>query len=323
MLIAPYCDRYPAVPNSTDTMPSVQQLPEPSPKRLLVLDCALSTPKFSGGRIISTTTQGTTPNDVVSNISTLPDGITVDHSAQHMYVTHMGSALSTNSGSIMRYNLDGTDPQTVIHSGSIGVWTPKQITFVEHGERRWIYWCDREGMKVMRACVDTLPAQPEVLLSTGDPAHGDDKMKWCVGIAVDAARQTVYWSQKGVSKGFEGRIFRANLEDVEKTKEVLFDKLPEPIDLEFDEHYNVLYWTDRGDPPRGNSLNRAYVGEKRGAVEILATRFHEAIGLALDKKERKAYVSDLAGGVYEVDLQSRKKKVLFPELGDLTGIALV
>lgn len=304
-------------------MPSVQQLSETTPKRLLVLDCALSTPKYSGGRIISTNTHGSTTKDVVSNISTLPDGIAIDHSSQHMYVTHMGSALSTNSGSIMRYNLDGSDPQPVIRAGSIGVWTPKQTTFVEHSGRKWIYWCDREGMKVMRACVDALPATPEVLLSTGNPADGDDKMKWCVGIAVDAVRNIVYWSQKGVSKGFEGRIFRASISDVEGTKEVLFEKLPEPIDLEFDEHYNVLYWTDRGDPPRGNSLNRAYVGEKRGQVEILATRFHEAIGLALDKTERKAYVSDLAGGVYEVDLQSRKKKVLFPELGDLTGIALV
>ena len=85
-----------------------------------------------------------------------------------------------------------------------------------------------------------------------------------------------------------------------------------------------MYWTDRGDPPKGNSLNRAFVGgEKVGEIEILATRLHEAIGLAVDFKERKAYVSDLAGGVYEMDLKSRKKKVPFAELGDLTGIALV
>lgn len=306
-------------------MPSIQQLADLTPRRLLVLDCALSTPGFSGGRIISTTTQGSATKDVVSNIATLPDGITVDPASQYMYVTHMGSALSTNSGHIMRYNLDGSDPQTVIQTGSIGVWTPKQITFVEHEGRKWVYWCDREGMKVMRACVDTLPAKPEVLFSTGDPARGDgeDKKRWCVGVSVDAARNQVYWSQKGVSKGNEGRIFRAQIDDVEGTREVLFEKLPEPIDLEFDEQDHVLYWTDRGDPPKGNSLNRAYVGEKKGQVEILATRFHEVIGLALDKTERKAYVSDLAGGVYEVDLQSRKKKVVFPELGDLTGIAIV
>lgn len=307
-------------------MPSIQDLPAPASKRLLILDCALSSPNFSHGRIVSTTTHGTSTHDVVTNISILPDGIAIDRTAGHMYVTYMGSALSTNSGSIMRYNLDGSDPQTVIKQGSTGVWTPKQITFVQEDGRKWIYWCDREGMKVMRAHVDTLPATPEVLISTGDSArgNGEDKMKWCVGVAVDVVRGQVYWSQKGVSKGFEGRIFRAQINNVEETKECLFDRLPEPIDLELDDEGQVLYWTDRGDPPRGNSLNRAFVGsEQVGKVEILATRFHEAIGLAIDRDERKAYVSDLAGGVYEVDLQSRKKKVLFPELGDLTGIALV
>jgi hypothetical protein len=181
-------------------------------------------------------------------------------------------------------------------------------------------------MKVMRACVDALPAQPEVLIDTGDAARGDgeDKRNWCVGIAVDVARGELYWSQKGLSKGFEGRIFRARIDNAEATKQLLFDRLPEPIDLEIDEERRVLYWTDRGDPPRGNSLNRASVGgDKMGAVEILATRLHEAIGLAVDRESKKAYVSDLAGGVYEVDLELRKKKVLFPELGDLTGIALV
>ena len=191
---------------------------------------------------------------------------------------------------------------------------------------KWVYWCDREGMKVMRACVDTLPAEPEVLADTGSPARGDgeDMRNWCVGVAVDVTRQMVYWSQKGPSKGSEGRIFRARIGNAEATKELLFDKLPEPIDLELDEEEGVLYWTDRGDPPKGNSLNRAFVGgEKVSEIEILATRLHEAIGLAVDLKERKAYVSDLAGGVYEVDLKSKKKKVLFAELGDLTGIALV
>lgn len=304
-------------------MPSVQQRAEPAPKRLLLLDCALSSPNCSGGRILSSSTHGRAPKEIVSNLSTLPDGIAIDAARAHMYVTHMGSALSTNSGSIVRYALDGSGAQTVVARGAAGVWTPKQIAFVRRAGRAWIYWCDREGMKLMRACVDALPATPEVLLSTGDPALGDDKARWCVGVAVDGERGTVYWSQKGGSKGFGGRIFRARIDDVQATAEVLFEKLPEPIDLEFDGEARVLYWTDRGDPPRGNSLNRAFVGEETGEVEILATRFHEAIGLALDREVGKCYVSDLAGGVYEVDLQTQKKKVLFPELGDLTGIALV
>ncbi|KAJ8113474.1 hypothetical protein OPT61_g4407 [Boeremia exigua] len=156
----------------------------------------------------------------------------------------------------------------------------------------------------------------------GDPA-GEDKLNWCVGIAVDAARGEVYWSQKGGSKAFQGRILRGKIGDVTGTREVVFEGLPEPIDLEFEAESGMLYWTDRGDPPRGNTLNRArVVREKAGEVEILSSRLHEAIGLAVDVGAGKAYVADLAGGVYEIDLVSRKKKVLFPELGDLTGIAL-
>lgn len=309
-------------------MPSIQQLlPTPPPqKHLLLLDCALSSPGHTGGRILSTTTSGLPPSNLVSNLATLPDGIAIDPAAAHMYVTQMGKTLGSDTGSIVRYNLDGTGCTTVVETGRIGVWTPKQIAFVAEAGRKWVYWCDREGLKVMRACVDVLPAVPEVLVDTGSPAKGDgeDMRNWCVGVAVDVGRQMVYWSQKGPSKGSLGRIFRARIGDAEATKELLFDKLPEPIDLELDEEEGVLYWTDRGDPPKGNSLNRAFVGGGRvGEVEILATRLHEAIGLAVDFKEGKAYVSDLAGGVYEVNLKSRKKKVLFAELGDLTGIALV
>jgi len=65
-------------------------------------------------------------------------------------------------------------------------------------------------------------------------------------------------TQKGSDNSEQGRIFRAgwksqtaralpNRSDIE----VFFDQLPEPIDLELDLKHRVLYWTDRGDPPRG------------------------------------------------------------------------
>jgi hypothetical protein len=39
--------------------------------------------------------------------------------------------------------------------------------------------------------------------------------------------------------------------------ELLFDQLPEPIDLDLDLERRLLYWSDRGDPPRGNIVSRA------------------------------------------------------------------
>ena len=92
-----------------------------------------------------------------------------------------------------------------------------------------------------------------------------------------------------------GRIFRASI-DIPKGEnaanrtdiEVLFDGLPEPIDLELDLENRVLYWTDRGDPPRGNTVNRAPIDADPvpAAPEIVMTHLMEGIGIALDVPRR-------------------------------------
>ncbi|WYZ35332.1 hypothetical protein EsH8_I_001608 [Colletotrichum jinshuiense] len=233
----------------------------------------------------------------------------------------MGSSFKSDSGSIERANLDGSDRTTIVPAGTVGVFTPKQITIAK--ESRKLYWCDREGMKVMRANLDG--SQLETLISTGNTEDDRlDQRKWCVGIAVDEQRGFFYWTQKGPSKGNQGRIFRAPIQshrgDIDRHIEVVFDKLPEPIDLEMDEKSGTLYWTDRGDPPSGNTLNRAVVSTG-GKQQTLAIRLHETIGLSLDENAGVVYVTDLAGGVYAIDVKTREKKVLFAELGDITGIA--
>lgn len=297
-----------------------------TPQRLYFLDTDLSNPHPRHGRILSCQTDGSDLRTVVANLTDMPDGITIDREAGHMYWTNMGPGLKTNSGSIERANLDGSGRKVIVPKGSVGVYTSKQITIAK--QSRKLYWCDREGMKVMRSNLDGTDV--EVLISTG--ATDQDRLdhrRWCVGIAVDERRGFFYWTQKGSSKGNQGRILRAPIEapqgafpDKRWDVEVVFDKLPEPIDLEMDEHSQTLYWTDRGDPPSGNTLNRAAIGMK-GVPQVLAQRLHETIGLALDRDTDVAYVTDLAGGVYAIDIKLRKKTVLFAEAGDITGIALV
>jgi 3-hydroxyacyl-CoA dehydrogenase len=296
--------------------------PIPAPKRheakrLFVLDTDLSQLPNPHGRIQSCSTDGSHLRTVIDNIPILPDGIVIDPDHEYMYWTNMGTTLGCNSGSIERAHLDGSNREVIVPKGTPGVHTPKQITLAPQSGK--LYWCDREGMKVCRSNTDG--SSIEILVDTAASEAEHDQCRWCVGIAVDEARGFFYWTQKGAPKGKLGRIFRAPIAKPEE-HELLFDNLPEPIDLEIDEENATLYWTDRGDPPTGNSLNRARIyGEKRER-EVLATRLHEAIGLALDRESGKCYVTDLAGGVYEIDVESREKKVLFSELGDLTGIAL-
>jgi sugar lactone lactonase YvrE len=280
----------------------------------------------SGGRIVSANPDGTDATAIVTGCRRMPDGIAVDAAAGHIYWTEMGSKFKENDGSIERADIDGRNRRTIVPVG--GTFTPKQLQL--DTINRKIYWCDREGMRVMRANLDG--SQIETLVETGQGETArQDARNWCVGIALDLGRKQIYWSQKGDDNAGQGRIFRANLDIPEGETpnsrtdiELLFDNLPEPIDLDVDLANRMLYWTDRGDPPRGNTVNRAPMdpeARKGARPEILFTHLMEAIGLALDVKGGRMFVTDLAGTVYSASLDGTNPRPLLGVQGNLTGIA--
>ena len=100
------------------------------------------------------------------------------------------------------------------------------------------------------------------------------------------------------------------------------DNLPEPIDLELDHASRVLYWTDRGDPPRGNTVNRAPIDAGPiDAPEIVFTHLMEGIGIALDVPGDRMFLTDLAGSVYSARLDGSQKRAILVAQGNITGIA--
>jgi hypothetical protein len=116
------------------------------------------------------------------------------------------------------------------------------------------------------------------------------------------------------------REIAANRTDIE----FLYDGLPEPIDLELDRKNRLIYWTDRGDPPRGNTVNRAPMdadSKKRREPDILLTHLMEGIRIALDFKGDRMFLTDLAGSIYSAKLDGTGKKPLLVAQGNLTGIA--
>ncbi|KAK1751247.1 hypothetical protein QBC47DRAFT_454634 [Echria macrotheca] len=276
---------------------------------------------------------------IVTGLSA-PDGIDVSPSLGRMFWTNMGANVSARDGSVMSAALDGSDVRTLIPAGG-PVVTPKQAVFIEdssNGPR--LYFCDREGASVHRCDADG--GRHEVLVRRVPAAETPtkDQTQWCVGVAVDPQAGKLYWTQKGPSKAGRGRIFRAGLDlpDNETAAdrsdiELLFDNLPEPIDLELDltGESRWLYWTDRGEHPRGSSLNRVRLDELDkssgvgvGAkVDIVARHFHEPIGLKLDVKHHRAFVTDLGGTIYSVDLRTGAKSAVFSDDGCYTGIALL
>ncbi len=278
-----------------------------------------------GGRVFSSNSDGSDLKVIVSEGRRFPDGVVVDVSAGHIYWTNMGNP-GSNDGTIERADLDGGNITDIIPEG--GTFTPKQLQLDKKNGK--LYWSDREGMRVMRSNLDG--SDIETLVQTGnDEADRRDAKKWCVGIALDVESGKLYWSQKGEDNAGQGRIFRANFEIPEgqtpadrRDIELLFDGLPEPIDLDLDLTGRMIYWTDRGDPPRGNTVNRAPMDAEPGSradPEIVVTHLMEAIGLALDIKGGRMFLTDLAGSVYSANLDGSNKKMLFVAQGNLTGIA--
>src|SRR5215471_13933658 len=189
-----------------------------------------------GGRVFTANPDGSDLKTIISEGRKLPDGIVVDVAAGHIYWTNMGNP-KKNDGAILRSDLDGKNMITIVPPGA--TFTPKQLQLDKKNGK--LYWCDREGMRVMRADLDGSKIETLVDTSEGDPRPGTDARKWCVGIAVDAENGKIYWTQKGDDNAGQGRIFRANIEvppgqspanraDIE----LLYEKLPEPIDLDLD-----------------------------------------------------------------------------------------
>src|SRR5256884_351383 len=281
----------------------------------------------SAGRILAVNADGSDKKVLVTGCR-IPDGVVVDAEAGHIYWTNMGVP-SRNDGSIERADLDGQNRTTIVPEGA--TFTPKQLHLDKENGK--LYWCDREGMRVMRANLDGSQIETLVDTSKGDARPGPDETKWCVGITVDPRRRQIYWTQKGPDNAELGRIFRTNIEipkgenAANRTDiEVLFDGLPEPVDLELDLKNRLLYWTDRGDPPRGNTVNRAPMdadSRTRPAPKILYQHLMEGIGIAIDFKGGRMFLTDLAGSVYSARLDGSEKRTLLAAQGNLTGIAYV
>ncbi|WP_209326213.1 hypothetical protein [Brevibacterium renqingii] len=274
---------------------------------------------------------------VISNgLTDAPDGVAVDIETARAFVTQMGQPdraarsgqeppFEQANGSLVSVDLITGETKEIVGGGAFV--TGKQL--IRKPADGQLFWADREGCAIYRCEHDGSNVTPLILTAGQGPTEAEEQ---CVGVAVDPLGGHLYWTQKGPSKAGKGRILRAGLEIPEGESaasrtdvETIFSGLPEPIDLELDSDEGVLYWTDRGAGPQGNSLNRALMpapGRSAGAPTVLAADFREAIGLALDLARGRAYVSDLSGDIHEVDLRRGTSRVLSTLEGAATGIAL-
>ncbi|MDE1994500.1 MAG: 3-hydroxyacyl-CoA dehydrogenase [Rhizobiaceae bacterium] len=290
--------------------------PSGKTERLFFLD-------INDGRILSSAIDGTDLKLIIQRPNRSPDGLLVDSENGWLYWTEMGSDYNAHDGSIERIDLDGGNHVTLVAPGGTLV-TPKQIQIDRDNGK--LYWCDREGMRVMRGNLDG--SDIEVLVKNGEgPEDSADIERWCVGIALDLPRGQIYWTQKGPPDAGLGRIFRAGIdipagESATKRSdiEVLLDKLPEPIDLELDLATRTIYWTDRGNLPRGNTVNKASMDNLAATSQVILEGLDEGIGLSLDLPNNRMFFTDIGGNLYSASLDGSGERELLHHAGSFTGI---
>jgi hypothetical protein len=200
-----------------------------------------------------------------------------------------------------------------------------------------LYWSDREGMRVLRS--DLGGSDVETLVETGQRVEGQrgDPKDYCVGIALDLAHNEMYWTQRG-DRSNDGSIRRASMnipngeDPAHRTDiQVLFDQMPEPVDLALDLKTRTMYWTsDGGTGPGADTVSRApmdplagYDPARRKDEQILVSGLRGGIGISLDLAHARMFFTDLGGNVYSANLDGSDEKTLLSEMGGLTGITFV
>lgn len=171
--------------------------------------------------ILKFPTSGEEFTELVVDLNELPDGIAVDPARQNIYWTNMGvpTLVDTNAppternldfsgqtGSIERAAIDGSARTYLLTPGSFV--TGKQLSAAWSLGR--LYWSDREGAAIRSVLLDGSDLRDEVLVALDDEGRHVARNQ-CVGIAVDEQNGLLYWTQKGPSKGGDGRIFRTSL----------------------------------------------------------------------------------------------------------------
>ena len=106
-------------------------------------------------RVVSVNSDGGDLQTLIEGLESMPDGVAVDPINGHLYYSFMGVVRDgedywETDGHIERSNLDGSDRKIIVPVGAFV--TGKQIQCDAKNGR--IYWCDREGLKVMSCRTD-------------------------------------------------------------------------------------------------------------------------------------------------------------------------
>jgi hypothetical protein len=170
---------------------------------------------------------GSSQQTVVPN-QYFPIGMALDASAGQMYwIAHPLQTDGSNlfGKDIRRANLDGTSPQTLVHT--LNVTGNGQLALDLAGGK--IYTTDYNENRIRRFNLDG-SGETTVISSANGP----------IGIALDIPDGKIYWADNGTNS-----IMQANLDGTRP--HTVLNNLLSPSGLTLDLSAGKMYWTDYGD----------------------------------------------------------------------------
>ena len=213
-----------------------------------------------------------------------------------------------NDGSIERADLDGKNRKIIVPQGV--THTPKQI----HLDKE-----TRQALLV-RPRRDARDARQSRRFAARDPRRdGPGRRRSGADSDEDGASaspsilsaQQIYWTQKGPDNAGHGPHLPRQYRNPDRRErspnrsdiEVLYDGLPEPIDLELDHRKSgPLLDRPRRSAARQHRQSRSDRRRSPSESEIVVTHLMEGIGIALDVPGDRMFVTDFAGSIYSANL---------------------
>ena len=216
-----------------------------------------------------------------------------------------------NDGSIERADLDGRNRTTIVPPG--GAFTPKQMKIEQKSGK--LYWCDREGMRLMRATSTVRTSRPSWTRARAilDRGRMPRSYAWASPSMSMAARSTGRKkAERTRARAHLPRQYRhsarSDARPIAGTSNCSTTGCPSRSTWRSTRPPAAVLdgpWRSASRQHRQPRAPRRAI-RQAPAPEILFTHLEEGIGMALDLKGGRMFITDLAGSVYSPGSMARR-----------------
>lgn len=220
----------------------------------------------------------------------LPTDIELDRVTDRLYWTE---TFGTYANSIRSIGIDGSNPTTVLNTGS----GSGLALLPEAGK---MVWAERETHSSIRMAGLDGSSPITLLTDVHDPR----------GLEVDPISKKIYWVE------FGGKLRRADL-DGSNVVDIVVSGMTRPFDVDIDPLRGKLYWSELGSASNNQGTGAIFQCDLDGKnVSAIVTGLSQPSGIDVDPLGGRIYfVNGLAGKIMQSGLMGENPETLLSGVG--------